>query len=173
MRLAQLKEQRRPQNLYHGTGVWLLASIVAEDIMYEGAHWGRPNEPHGPRFTTNAKVARSFISYGSPDWPIGGILAMDYAALDTTYEIVSYSDVDMHGDPWPQNEREMVVLTPKIEPVSQFLSGIWCPLKHIKTAMSDKGLEFAMFEYNFMGGKDKKKAIAALEKLARHPLLNK
>jgi hypothetical protein len=173
MKLIQLREQRRPKVIYHGTSVWHMASIVTENVMHEGAHWGRPNEPHGPRFTKNAKVARTFISYSAPDWLIGGVLAMSYDALDAKYEVVDYQDVDMEGNPWPQDEREVVVVTPQIKPVSNFLIGLWCSPKKIQEATTDEALKFAMYEYNFMGGKSKKKALAALENLANHPLLNK
>jgi len=168
--LLERFNEAQGQLLYHGTNVWNLANIIASDTLREGVHWGRTNEPHGPRFSRSLELGRSFTEYASPDWPIGGVLAVDYNRLAADYKLIDYQDVDVAGEPWA-DEQEVAAITKGIQPLSKYLTGIECSMEVIEQAMSEEGLEFAIHGFGYMDNEEQ--AIAALKQLAAHPLLNK
>ena len=154
--------------LYHGTNIWSLALIITTDRLEEGAYWGKPGEPHGPRFSESSEVAYTFIEYASPDWPIGGVLALDTWGLMQDYKMVTYQDKPYGSDIPFGEEREVVPLTETIAPLSKYLTGIRVEDEHIQEGMSDEGIEFAIGEKGYEVSPDTmRQAVAGL---AKHPL---
>lgn len=168
MKINQLREQTNSSFLYHGTAVWFLARIViADNALYEGAHWGRPGEPHGPRLTRSLQIAKGFIDYAAPDWPIGGVLALDGNRLAQDYKLVDWRDVDVTGEPWDANEEEVVAITDAIQPLSKYLVRIFCDKRDIIEGMSNEALEFVTQEYEYMP--DIQTGRRLLQGLLQHP----
>lgn len=97
------------RSLYHGTSLWGLASIVTQGRMTEGAHWGRPGEPHGVRFFENIAKAKLF-SHDRDEPPPGGIIELDRSLVEKKHRLVRYHDVDATGEHWKSEGEEIVVL---------------------------------------------------------------
>ncbi len=109
--------------LYHGTQIYMLALILKEDRLDQGAYWHKPNEPHGVRTTRNVNVAASFAF--DQEHP-GGILVMDWRKIAQKYKTIPYEDTDADGEKWAagKGEDEEVVLTREIKPLSAVLNSI-------------------------------------------------
>ncbi len=155
--------------LYHGTNVWFMSELIAADTLLEGAYWGKPGEPHGPRLSESDQVAETFIEYASPDWPLGGVLVLDTWGLMQDYKLVTYQDKPYGSDIPFGEEREVVPLTEAVKPLSKYLRAIKMDPEVIQEAASTEGLEFA----KDMWDKDPRKMTGLLASLAKHPLLRK
>lgn len=168
-----LKEEAQPYDgsskvLFHGTNIWSLALIITTNSLEEGSHWGKPDEPYGPRFSENFDIAYEFIEYASPEWAIGGVLILDTKKLMQNYKMVSYVDTPYdYAEPWGE-EQEVVPITKAIKPLSKFLRGIKVEGNHIREGMSDEGIEYAIKERGYKVDPDALRQ--AVANLARHPL---
>ncbi len=159
--------------LYHGTGMYTLAAILAEDTMFEGVHWGRKGEPHGPRFSRDYEMAKSFIA-NCTHWGQGGVLILDGDALARDFPVVSYRDVDCTGNHWSQDEQEEVVCTPSIPNLRKYLLGFAVDPAHIDLMLDPQYVEFAQEECGWPGDWDGRETalLKHLAALKTHPLLN-
>lgn len=158
--------------LFHGTGIYPLASIVQTDSLLEGTHWGRAGEPHGPRLSRTPSFAATFIT-NSMHWGEGGILVLDGDRLRAGYRIESYLDVDVGGEPWPDGESEEVVVTPCISALHRYIVSIVCDPAIIRAAMSEDLMQCAIDECGWSFNDETfGPARSALESLLTHPLLN-
>lgn len=169
-----LYEQATPYDgssevIYHGTNVWFMSLIIASNSLMEGAYWGKPDEPHGPRLTESYKAAKGFIEYASPDWPLGGILVLNTASLMKKYKLVSYVDKPYGSEQAWGDEQEVAVITPAIKPLEPHLASIHLEPSIIKEAMDVEALKFAQE----MWGHKPAKLRTTLTKLSRHPKMNK
>lgn len=149
--------------LYHGTDIINMARIVVEGVLYEGAHWGRPGEPHGIRFTRDPRMAWGF---GESEVDMPTVLVFDQSKLIQRYRIVPYRDVDAGGQKWTSNEMEEVLLAEQL-PIAPFLLGLLLNPAHIKAARIPEWADYAIQERGF---KSRRAYYGALDKLARHPL---
>ncbi len=160
------------QFLFHGTGVYALAAIIQSDCLKEGVHWGKPNEPHGPRLTRSYEVAVGFIA-NNIHWGEGGVLVFDRAALARDYQVVAYTDAQYTGDPWDKDEQEQVVITPAITDLSRYLISVVCDPEVIHLATEPANLAAAKDECGWaFDHENDLLAIRALNAFALHPKLN-
>lgn len=128
--LLKAAETRKPKwpawtegtKLYHGTSMSGIVGILKDNAIDEGVYWEKPNEPHGVRFTTSKKVATTFAIEGLGG-DEGAILELDGAALGKAYKLVSYQDQDALGNPWGQDEKEVVALAKKVS--TKFITAIY------------------------------------------------
>lgn len=161
--------------LFHGTGIYPLAAIVASDSLLEGVHWGRPGEPHGPRLASDVLTASKFILY-SMHWAEGGLVVVDEERLRRDYNLVSYRDTDCTGEHWKDEVGEVVVETPAVVGLSQYLVSIVCDPRVIEEAMKLENMEGAVAECGWAFEDESEIGILqakhALERLAAHPKLN-
>jgi hypothetical protein len=128
--------------LYHGTGIYSLASIIETDAMYEGVHWSKPSEPHGPRFSEDYEVAKSYINFHMP-WGEGGVIVLDRDAVARDYELVDYQDKRYDGADFGQNEWEVAAITPKISNLSDYLVSVVCDPRVIHMALKRHNMEYS------------------------------
>lgn len=134
--------QSKSQFLFHGTGIYCLASIIESNTLEEGTHWGKPNEPHGPRLTEDFDVAKSFIAYNM-HWGEGGVLVLDREKLARDFDLVAYEDKRYDGGDFGHNEREIAVVTPIIKSLSKYLVSIVCNPEVIQLAALRENMETA------------------------------
>lgn len=159
------------QHLYHGTGVYALASILEEDRLLEGIYWGKKGEPHGPRFSRNFKTAQAFIEYNLY-WLGGGVLVFDRERLAQSFQLVSYRDSSYSGELMPE-EDEVAAITPSIAPISDFLVSLVFDPSIIEQACDPESLKTAKEECGWaFDHEDDARATQAIQALAEHPLLN-
>jgi len=162
-----------PQTLFHGTGIYCLARIIATNTMREGAHWGKPGEPHGPRFTERFGTASEFILY-SMYWAEGGVIAVDTSTLAQRHRIVRYADSYYSGEQMA-DEHEYVAETPLIDPLAPHLVSIICDPAIIEAASLPENMQIAMDEGGWPFSCDQagvNECLTALGAVANHPLLN-
>lgn len=169
MKLDQLTqpifERVRPALLFHGTPFLELVNILSDDALYEGIHWGRQGEPHGPRFTRDYRRAWSFTDIS--EWVVGGVIAVDRQKVLTRFRVVPYQDVDMHGDQWNSPEHEEVILTQVLQPLSRYMEFFVCPDERFKEALTLPGLlDDAVAEEKFQSVEQAQKRI---EYAFQHP----
>ena len=161
------------QALYHGTGIYCLASILATQTLEEGVHWGKPNEPHGPRCSERFELAAAFIRYNFYVGE-GGVLVFDWAALDRDYALCHYQDQYVTGEAMP-NEGEVAILTPGLPRVDDYLVSIICAPAIIQAAAQAERMTEAMNEGGWpyeMSEAGTQAARQDLKRLAGHPKLN-
>lgn len=159
--------------LFHGTGVYALAAIAESNELREGVHWHKPGEPHGPRLTRRFDIAATFCEYNM-HWGEGGVLVLDRAVLERAYRVEPYSDTYYGGDAMERDEEEMAVITPSITDLSRYLVSIVCDPQIIKFATDPETLAIARDECGWaFDHDDDGLAIRTLERLGRHPLLNR
>jgi len=118
-----------------------VVSILKDNAIYEGVHWGREGEPHGVRLTRSKAVGSTFAIEGLSGHPSeGAIIEFNTEALARDYKLQDYEDVDCLGDKWEKSEKEVVVLTKKIKDVRKYITAIY--LKNFKTqkAVNDYSL---------------------------------
>jgi hypothetical protein len=164
--------------LYHGTGIYALASIVETDALYEGVHWGKPNEPRGPRLTEDYDIAKGFIEY-AVHWGEGGILVFDRELLENDYDLVEYQDKRYDGGDFGRNEWEVACVTPKIENLSRYLVSVVCEPEVIRMAMKRSFQEQAFSECGWIHAWGppsrsfgRRNMVRAFDDLAGSPFLN-
>lgn len=160
-----------PATLFHGTGIYCLANIVLEDRLFEGAYWGKFEEPHGPRLTASFEIARQFIEYNL-DENEGGILVFDARLI--LAPIIAYRDSLYGGDAMP-DELEFALITPCLEQISGALRSVICSPRVIEEARTREFMECARNEGGWPFGEQLgcfERANAALDSLAAHPKLN-
>lgn len=160
--------------LYHGTGIYALAAIVESNELLEGTHWGRVGEPHGPRLSLRPEQAGRFI-LNSMHWGKGGLIVLDGEKLARDFPLVEYIDVDCRGERWPEEDVEIVAVTPKIVPLDRYLISVVCSPHVIQEATNPEQMQFAMDECGWAFDHDAEGlALAgrALLWLLDHPLLN-
>lgn len=136
-----------PPELYHGTSIFNLYYILQSNELVEGAHWGKPDEPHGPRLTKDPNVARAFFSYATPDLgdnSPGAVIALSTMKLAQYYELVEYNDIQADGDYWDLDEQEVVVVTERIKPLHTFTTSIRISSKDAQAVLTDDVLELAV-----------------------------
>lgn len=155
--------KRIPKSLYHGSKALAVASMLVMDQLYEGAHWGRENEPHGPRFATSFKGAKGWMEHDFPP----AMIVLSGPSLAQKYKLIPYLDVDANGDPWPNEEVEIVVETKTIRPLAPHIVKLIARDADIKKAMDPEEIEFAKAEY--IGNRSIKWCQQALTILANHP----
>lgn len=141
MKLIDIAEGRDAP-LYHGTQMINLLLILKEDSLDKGVHWGRPGEPDGVRLTRSLAVARSFAE--DQELP-GGVLALDQTKLVQRHRIVPYRDVDASGEYW-SDEAEEVVISGAIQPLSQYLTGIYVSHAAIRGMIQEEDWQYAYEE---------------------------
>jgi 8-oxo-dGTP pyrophosphatase MutT (NUDIX family) len=115
-----------PASLYHGTNISFAIEILKTESLSEGAHWGKKNEPHGPRLTKSEQVAWSFCKYAMLDaaeMPGGVVFEFDGPALGEAYKLVEYHDTSYEGDSFGEEE-EVCAETKEIKPVARFIKAI-------------------------------------------------
>lgn len=134
------------RHLYHGTGIYCLTSIVASGELWEGIHWGKPSEPHGPRTTEDFEKACDFIE-NSMHWGEGGVLVLDRDLLSRDYDLVSYTDRSYLGEVWPgRSEKEVAIITPKLVNLDKYLVSIIVDPEAIEQALDEENIQIAMCE---------------------------
>lgn len=165
-------------HLFHGTGIYCLTSIVASGELWEGIHWGKPDEPHGPRTTEDFEKACEFIE-NSMYWGEGGVIVLDRELLARDYPLVSYTDRSYLGEIWPgRSEREIAIITPKLVDLDKYLVSIIVDEEAIEQALLDENIEAAMCEggWAYESGEAADVGIALfrqeVEILKAHPKLN-
>lgn len=129
--------------LFHGTGMYCLASIIAEDRLDEGAHWGKPGEPHGPRLSESFAAAADFITYNTY-YGEGGVLVLDRQKLEENYGLQAY--VDTVSGESRDDEKEVVALTPAITNLEKYLVAVVFDPAYIKEMCADEFFETAWSE---------------------------
>lgn len=124
------------QYLYHGTQMPYLGSIVLDNALWQGGHWGKPNEPHGIRCTRSVEVAKDFAF--EQEMP-GGILVLDWYKIVQHWKTIPHIDTMYNdndrlepGEPWSEDEQEEVVLARFIKPLNQFLVSILMQSKELQ-----------------------------------------
>lgn len=147
LREDDTSEDNLPAFLFHGTNVYHLLNILRTNSLDEGVHWGKPDEPHGPRLTKSAKVAYSFGQYSSPD--LGeetptAILVLHTERLRQSYELVEYTDRTYGGDSFGQDEQEVVPITNRISPLTDYLKTVLVSRVDMKMAVDPEFLQFAI-----------------------------
>lgn len=160
--------------LFHGTGIYCLASIVALNSLREGCHWGKPGEPHGPRLSEDYDCAEKFINYNMY-WGEGGLLVLDRDLLGKDYKLQVYADRMYTGEPMP-NEREVAVITRAVKKLDRYLVSVICDPAIITEAHSREWMDVAMNEGGCPYECDEggvQEAQADLRVLLASPLLNK
>lgn len=160
--------------LFHGTGIYCLASIVALNSLRNGCHWGKPGEPHGPRLSEEYGCAEQFINYNMY-WGEGGLIVLDRDLLSKDYDLQAYADRLFTGEPMP-NEREVAVITPAVESLDRYLVSVICDPAIIAQAHSREWMDIAMNEGGWPYECDEdgvQEAAADLRVLLTSPLLNK
>jgi hypothetical protein len=162
------------QYLFHGTGMYCLASIIADNRLDEGAHWGKPGEPHGLRLSESFAAAAEFITYNAY-YGEGGVLVLDRQKLAEDYELQAY--VDTVGGESRDDEKEVVVLTPAITNLEKYLVAVvfdpayiekMCADDFFATAWSEGGWP-ASYSTDEIGAAA---MTAALHRLCEHSLVN-
>lgn len=162
--------KQAPAYLYHGTGAYALAAIAQSNVLWEGVHWGKPGEPHGPRTSRSFKAASEFITYNM-HWGEGGVIVLDRAKLARDFTITAYVDT-VSGD-LKAEEQEEVILTKTVPDLHRYLVSIVCDPEVIKTAKLTDCLEAAKSECGWaFEHEDDALACAALDALLAHPKLN-
>lgn len=159
--------------LFHGTGIYCLASIIRENRLDEGVHWGKPGEPHGPRLTESYETAVGFITYNAY-YAEGGVLVLDRALLEKDYRLQAYEDKAYDGGEWG-NESEVVAITPAIENLDRYLVAIMFDPAFVAPATEEEFLSIAWSEGGWPYPCDDEGADRMredLKSLASHALLN-
>jgi hypothetical protein len=164
MKLRQIIEGRDAP-LYHGTQMPHLLSILKNDTLDKGIHWGRPGEPDGVRLTRSLSVARSFAE--DREFP-GGVLVLDQSKLVQKHRMVPYRDVDSTGA-YFSDEAEEVVVTEAIQPLSRYMTGIYVTHEAINMSLTQDSLDVLCHEYPewFMNPDEVEQLLL---QLSRHPL---
>lgn len=112
------------RSIFHGTTLAGLAGIISEDAIYEGVHWQKPGEPHGPRFFESIKPAwlfgRDDLGENSP----GGVIEVDFDKIKKRYKFERYRDATYEGDVFENEEEEIVILTKKLR-LSPYLISVY------------------------------------------------
>lgn len=155
--------------LYHGTSMSGIVGILKDNALYEGVHWGRKGEPHGPRLTKSFKVAETFAIEGLIGHPSeGAIIEFDGFALARDFKLRDYNDVDCVGNEWDTPEEEVVVLAKKVPNIRKYITAIY--LKDFKNQQ-------AVLDYaELVEGEGRGSAeewVAGYQKLLRDPLVKK
>lgn len=159
--------------LFHGTGIYCLASIAQQGVLREGGYWGKPGEPHGPRFSTDFDAAARFIGYSSY-WGEGGVVVVDRRVLSSRVSLVNYTDTFYEGGVIDASEREVAAITPTLQ-LTGALVALVCDPRILDEARNPEWMLLAQEEggWPFGGGsKAGSRALAALDTLAKHPALN-
>lgn len=160
--------------LFHGTGMYCLAAIIAGNQINEGAHWGKPGEPHGPRFSESFSVAADFITYNAY-YAEGGVLVLDRQKLAEDYELRAY--VDTVSGESKHDEKEIAVITPVIQNLEKYLVAVifnpdfieeMCADDFFDTAWSEGGWP-SNYPTDHTGAADMKISLVALRE---HSLVN-
>lgn len=169
----------QPGLLFHGTSIYCLAAIAQTNRLDEGAHWGKRNEPHGPRLTRDWGQAEGFIVYANPELCQGGIVVLDRAALEANYRLQAYVDTYYEGPGQGKdlgaNEAEEVVLTPSIDPLHTCLRSWVCDPAVLEAARDPETMAFAQDTGGWPfddGEAGHAQALEALDVLASSPYLN-
>jgi hypothetical protein len=129
--------------LFHGTGMYCLAAIITGNRLDEGAYWGKPNEPHGPRFTESLPVAADFVIYNAY-YGEGGVLVLDRQLLAQDYELRPY--VDTVSGESRHDEQEIAVITSAITNLEKYLVAIIVEPAFIEGMCTDDFFETAWSE---------------------------
>lgn len=103
--------------LFHGTGIYALAAIIAEDRLLEGHHWGHIDEPAGPRFSKRLDVAADFTLYKGNHIE-GGVLVLDRSRLQVDYLLEGCALPRDGSQAWGE-ESEIAAVAKVIEPLSE------------------------------------------------------
>jgi hypothetical protein len=158
--------------LFHGTGMYCLAAIIAANRLDEGAHWGKPGEPHGPRLSESFSAAAEFITYNAY-YGEGGVLVLDRKKLEEDYPLQTY--VDRVVGESMDAEKEVVAVTPAIMNLENYLVAVvfdpayieeMCAADFIDTAWSEGGWPYSADD----DGAERMRA--ALHALKDHRLVN-
>jgi hypothetical protein len=153
--------------LYHGTSMYGIVGILNDNTLYEGVHWGRDGEPHGPRLSRSKTVASNFAIEGLSGHPSeGAIIEFDAKALAQDYKLQDYEDVDWAGEKWEKPEHEVVVVAPEIKNVRKYITAIY--LKVFKTQKAVKDYSLLVEEEERMSAKE---WLAGYAKLLKDPLV--
>jgi hypothetical protein len=161
--------------LFHGTGIYALSAIIAEDRLLEGHHWGHIDEPAGPRFSKRLDVAADFTLYKGNHIE-GGVLVLDRSRLQVDYLLEGCVLPKDGSQAWGE-ESEIAAVTKVIEPLSEYLVAILLEPAFVEQAMQQG---FAENCWNMGGWPDAFPADTRgldrmhglLSDLLRHPLLN-
>lgn len=161
--------------LFHGTGVYCLAGIIASNTLFEGTHWGKPNEPYGPRMSECHKAAGSFVTYNAY-YAEGGVIVLNKKLLAQDFKLIPYRDQGYDGSAFA-DEKEIVAETPAIKNLSKYLVGILFDPAFIKEAKSRELIEMSWSEGGWANDYPQsawgiKKMRRDLDRLGEHPLLN-
>ena len=164
---------REGELLFHGTGIYCLASIIAEDRLLAGTHWGKPDEPHGPRFSEEYEIAKGFCAYNIPEGE-GGVLIVNAHKLSKNYTLRPYRDRYYSGEQM-QDEKEIVAIAFQIEHFSKYLESIIVDESIIDLAFTSEYMDYSKSEGGWPFGEEAAcidKCHRALDRLGSHPLLN-
>lgn len=138
--------------LFHGTGMYCLASILSDNRLNEGAHWGKPGEPHGPRLSESFAAAADFILYNA-HYGEGGVLVLDRKRLEEDYPLQNY--IDTVAGESREVEMEVVAVTPFIANLEKYLVAIvfdpafideMCTEELVETAWEEGGWPYSTDE---------------------------
>lgn len=164
-----------PKYLYHGTSIFHLVYILESNELFEGVHWGRPDEPHGPRLTKKPEIAQRFFSHATPDLgdeSPGAILVLSTNKLSQDYELVEYVDVDVSGKQWDEDEEEVVPITETLKPLNKYLVSVVVKKQHAEIAMRDDILEFAI-EWPYLEVDTVEEARHLVQTALTNPIINR
>lgn len=160
--------------LFHGTGMYCLASIIADNRLEEGAHWGKPGEPHGPRLSESFASATDFITYNAY-YGEGGVLVLNRQKLSEDYDLEAY--VDTVSGENRDEEKEIVAVTPSITNLEKYLVAVVFDPAYIDEMCTDEFFFLAWSEggWPVQYSSDEAGAAemtAALHALREHRLVN-
>ena len=158
--------------LFHGTGMYCLASIIADNCLNEGAHWGKPGEPHGPRFSESFAAAADFILYNA-HYGEGGVLVLDRKRLDADFPLQTY--VDTVAGESREDEMEVVAVTPSIANLEKYLVAVVVDPAFIEEMCADEFVETALSEGGWPYSTDEEgiaQMRVAMQALRDHRLVN-
>lgn len=174
LEMSEVHSTDLPPVLFHGTSIFNLIGIVASNSLIEGAYWGKPNEPHGPRLTKSYDVATTFFSYATPDLgdeSPGAVLVLDTQALDKSFQLIQYHDTGYDGSSFGEEE-EVVPITEEISPLTNFLKSIIVTPEHAKYVIQDDILQYAI-DWPYIDADSIEEARQLILNTLKSPAINK
>jgi len=156
--------------LFHGTPLGYLLGILARNEISTGGDWR--GEGDRVSLAKSYSVALQFGAQSDFDmYP--SVIVLDWPKLAQSFKIFPHVDVDVDGNPWPNDEEEEAVYG-NIRPLSRFLISVNIPLTSIHAAIEDDDFHQWIIhdgpEYPFM--RTKRGIRNALLRLLNYPKLN-
>lgn len=175
MKLNDILLEQSRQNLFHGTNIYNAAAIIDSNQLLPGVHWGKPNEPHGPRLTRDYYVATDFARWATinGDEPPGrgAVFELDTDRLRHNFKVAPYKDFFYGGKQDFGNEQEEVVITKKgIPNIDRYIVKIHIDLALFRKRPWDNPEEIDWLVDSGMF-KNKAELNRVMDNLEKHPKL--